>query len=92
MDEGHAVSPKRSLSRSLRRGRQRSRIAKLVRKWSLSGFSRFSYANKTGSFLTRCWRKMDSNFWSLDQSSSAVSTSDARRNISVMFGFDAHLA
>jgi hypothetical protein len=38
------------------------------------------------------WREMDSNFWSLDQSSWAMLRRTLWRDISVMFVFDAHLA
>jgi hypothetical protein len=46
----------------------------------------------TDSSLTHRWREPDSNFWSLNQSSSAVLTPDAMAGISVMFVIDAHLA
>ena len=51
-----------------------------------------SKARKSGSQRTRRWRKPGSNFWSLNQSSSAGVNAGRHAGIFVMFVFDAHLA
>jgi hypothetical protein len=70
--------------------------ALVSRRWtarspSLRTGSRVGSRGTDGS-QTHRWREPDSNFWSLNQSSSAVLTPDAMAGISVMFVFDARLA
>ena len=47
---------------------------------------------KSSSQVTLCWRKPDSNFWSLNQSSSAGVNAGRHAGHIRQFVFDAHLA